>query len=64
MQALEWWATNLTLRGKQVDLTDFDATVVAHCIDESKLYYEDGKMDPDIQKPDKFLHRKWYLGRR
>ena len=45
---LAWWATNLTLRGKQIDISDFDATMMAYCIDESNLDYEDGKKYPDI----------------
>ena len=54
LQALSWWATDLTLRGKQIVSDDFDTTMVAYCIDEAKLDYEDGKNDPDIEKNDKF----------
>ena len=52
-------ATNLTLRGKQIVLADFDANMMADCIDEANLDYEDGKKDPEIEKPDKLSHRKW-----
>ena len=37
LQALAWWDSNLTLRGKYIVLADFDATIMADCIDESKL---------------------------
>ena len=33
LQTLAWWATNLTLRGKQIVLADFDATMAEYCID-------------------------------
>ena len=46
LQALAWWATDLTLRGKHVVLADFDVTMMADFIDEEKLDYEDGKKDP------------------
>ena len=41
-----WWATYLNLRGKQNVLADFDSTIIADCIYEAKLDYEDGKKDP------------------
>ena len=59
LQALAWWATNLTLRGKHIFLANFDATIVADFIDEDKLGYEGGEKDPDIKKPDKLSHSKW-----
>ena len=59
LQALALWATNLTLRGKQVFLADFDATIMVDFKYEEKLDYEDGKKDPDIKKPDKLSHSKW-----
>ena len=49
----------MTLRGKYIVLDDFDVTIMADCIYEAKLDYEDGKKDPDIDKPDKFSHSKW-----
>ena len=54
---LAWYDTYLTLRGKQIVLADFDANMMAYCIDEEKLNYKDGTKDPDINKPDKFSHR-------
>ena len=50
LQALSWWATDLTLRGKQIFLAEFDATMMIYCIDEEKLDYEGGKKDPYINK--------------
>ena len=49
----------MTLRGKQIVLVDFDATMMADFIDEAKLDHEDGKKDTDIDKPDKFSNSKW-----
>ena len=58
LQALAWWSTNLTLRGKNIILADFDGTITEECIYEAKLNYEDGKKDPNIKKSDKFSHSK------
>ena len=33
--------------------------MMAYFIDEAKLDYQDGKKDPDIDKPDTFSQRKW-----
>ena len=59
LQALEWWATNLTLRGKKIVLADFDATMMAYCIDEENFDYKDRKKDPDTNKTDNLSHIKW-----
>ena len=59
LQSLAWWDTDLTLRGKHIFLSDFDATMMSDCIYEAKLEYEDGKKDTDIDKPDKFSHSIW-----
>ena len=59
IQALAWWSTDLTLRGKHIVLADFDATMMGDYIDEANLDYEDGKKGPYIEKPDKFSHNKW-----
>ena len=61
VQVLECWATNLTLRGKHIFLADFDANMMADSMDEAKLEYEDGKKEPDIEKPDKLSNRKWVV---
>ena len=53
------WDIDLTLRGKHIVLDNFDATMMAYCIDEAKLDYKDGKKEPDTKKPNKFSHRKW-----
>ena len=59
LEELAWCATNLNLRYKHNVLADFDATMMANCIDEANLDYEDGKKNPDIKKPEKFSHSKW-----
>ena len=59
LQALKWWSINLNLRGKHIFLPDFDATMMADCIDEESLDYKDMEKDPDTKKPDKFSHNKW-----
>ena len=59
IQALAWWATDFTLRGKHIDLADFDATMMSDFIDEAKFEYEDGEKDPETEKPDNFSHIKW-----
>ena len=59
LQALAWWDTNLTFRGKHIVLAEFDATMTVDCIYEAKLDYKDGKKEPDINKPDNFSLRKW-----
>ena len=48
----------MTLRGKQIVLSDLDATITADSKDEPKLKCEDAKKDIDIKKPDKFSHSK------
>ena len=37
LQALAWWATNLTLRGKQIVLSDFDTNMMVDCIYEANF---------------------------
>ena len=44
----------MTLRSKNIVLAEFDANIMADCIDSAKLDYEDGKKDPYIKKPHKF----------
>ena len=59
IQALECWATDFSLRGKHIDLADFDATMMSYYIDEAKLHYKDGEKNPDTEKHDNFSHSKW-----
>ena len=59
IQASAWWATDLTLRGKQIDPVDFNVTMMDDCIDEEKLGYEDGEKNSYIEKPNQLSHRKW-----
>ena len=46
-------------QGGYIVLDVFHDTIMAYCIDETKLYYEDGKNNPYIEKTDKFSHIKW-----
>ena len=48
----------MTLRDKHIVLSDFDATMMKYYIYEANLDHEDGKKDPDIEKPVKFSHIK------
>ena len=41
LQALSWWATDLTLRGKIIDLNHFKTDILADDIDESCINLED-----------------------
>ena len=41
LQALACWVTDLTLRGKIIDLNNFKADILADAIEESQLYLED-----------------------
>ena len=61
LQLLEVWAINLNFRGKQIVLDDFDVNMMAYCICEANLEYEDRKKNQDIKKPDKFSHIKWLV---
>ena len=51
----------MTLRDKHIVLSEFDATMMKYCRDEATLEYEDGKKEPDIEKPDKLSNRKWVV---
>ena len=61
VQDLAWWDTNLTLSETQIELSEFNATMMADFIDEENFNYKDGKKDPDIDKPDNISHRKWLV---
>ena len=54
IQTLSLWANDLTLRGKKIDLSDFDATMMADIIHEARLDCEGGKHDLDNDKTDDF----------
>ena len=49
----------MSLRGKHMVLADFDANMMADCIYEKKLDYENGKKEPDIEKYDQLSYSKW-----
>ena len=37
IQTFTWWDTNLTLRGKHIDLAEFNFTMTGYCIYEENL---------------------------
>ena len=41
LQALAWWVTDLTLRGKIIDLNHFKTGIISDSIDESRIDFED-----------------------
>ena len=43
LQALSWWVTYLTLRGKIIDLNHFNTDFLADAIEESWIGFEDTK---------------------
>ena len=58
---MAWRATDFNLRGKQIFLADFYATMVSYCKDEANLDHEDRKKDPYIENPDNLSHSKWVV---
>ena len=61
VQKLAWWDKKLTLGETHIELSEFNATMMADFIDEANFDYEDGKKDSDIDKPDNISHRKWLV---
>ena len=41
LQSLAWWVTDLTLRGKIIDLNNFKNDILADAIEESRPDFED-----------------------
>ena len=41
LQALDWWVTNLTLQGKNIDLNNFKSDFLSNMIEDSQLNFED-----------------------
>ena len=59
-QAMALWLTDLTLRGKIVDLNNFKTDILSDAIEESQIDFEytiNGKRD--LSKPKEFSHEKW-----
>ena len=55
LQALAWWVTHLTLRGKVIDLNNFKADIIDGAIGESRIYFEDTRYRKgDLIKPKEF----------
>ena len=52
--------TDLTLRGKIIDLNNFKTDIIADAIEESRIDFEDTKDGKGgLSKPKEFSHEKW-----
>ena len=52
LQALAWWVTYLTLRGKIIDLNNFKTGIIADTIEESRIDFEYTRdLKGDMSKP-------------
>ena len=57
LHALAWWVTNLTLRGKIINLNNFKTDIIADAIEESRIDFEDTRgMKGDQRNPKDFSH--------
>ena len=57
IQALYWWVTDLTLRGKNVDLNHFKRDVLSDVSEESGINFEDIiDCNGDMSNPKYFSH--------
>ena len=52
--------TDLTLRGKGIDLNNFNGDIMSDTIGESRIDYEDTKYGKaELNNPKEFSHHKW-----
>ena len=60
LQALAWWVTDFTLRGKIINLNNFKNDILTDAIEESRIDFED-KRDgkEELRKTKDFSHEKW-----
>ena len=60
LQALAWWVTDLTLRGKTININNFKTDFLADFIEESCIDFEDTRHGKgEMRKPKQFSHEKW-----
>ena len=59
LQGLAWWATDLTLRGHNINLDDFDNEAMIASVEDAALEYEESSKKSDTEKPEKFSHSDW-----
>ena len=60
LQALAWWVTDLTLRGKIIDLNNFKTDILSDGIEESWIDFEDTRDGKGgLSKPKGSSHEKW-----
>ena len=58
LQALDLWVTDLTLRGKIIDLNNFKTDILADAIEDSRIDFEDTRNGKkDLSKPKEFSHK-------
>ena len=56
---MSWWATSFQLRGKDIDLTQFDNDTMRIFVDTSKLVYQRSMRKYYTGKPAKFTVENW-----
>jgi hypothetical protein len=56
---LAWWVTERIRTGMQVDLTQFDDEACRAAIIKARVEYDKGKIDSQIDKPNKFKYEDW-----
>ena len=60
LPALDWWVTDLTLRGKIIDQNNFKTDILADAIEDSRLDFEDTRNGKGgLSKPKESSHEKW-----
>ena len=60
LQALAWWATDLTLRSKIIDINNFKTDIFDDAIEDSRLDFEDTRYGKGgLINPKEFLHENW-----
>lgn len=56
---LAWWVTEKVRTGLPVDVTDFDDDTRRASIIEARVEHDEGKIDSQIDKPNKFKYEEW-----
>jgi hypothetical protein len=56
---LAWWVTEKVRTGLPVDVTEFDNNGHRASIVEARIEHEEGKIDSQVDKPDKFKYEEW-----
>lgn len=56
---LAWWVTEKVRTGLPVDTTEFDDNARRASIVEARVEHEEGKIESQIDKPNKFKYEEW-----